>query len=229
VTSSFAAAFPLVISIFNMVGRFVWSTASDYLGRQRIYACFFALGAALYASIPFIAAQQTLHPSVEWLIRVLRGHDADLHDVRRRLRRDPGLPVRPVWDSVRRWHSWSTVDGLEHGGGAGPVAITYLRERSLHGGPDGPGGEKLIRASSSDVWGADQPAFDADQQEHRHAAEADGDRAAGNGRSIEHLYSSTMLAMAGLLVIAFFANAMNPDRGCEASSTLTADNLVARS
>ena len=68
VTSSFAATFVLMMSVFNMVGRFAWSTVSDYLGRQRVYAIFFALGAALYASIPFIATAQSQAPSVQWLV-----------------------------------------------------------------------------------------------------------------------------------------------------------------
>jgi MFS family permease len=41
-----------LLSISNMVGRFVWSSSSDYLGRKATYAIYFGLGAALYALLP---------------------------------------------------------------------------------------------------------------------------------------------------------------------------------
>ena len=47
-----AAGFVGVLSLFNMVGRFVWSSTSDAIGRKNTYAIFFLLGAALYALIP---------------------------------------------------------------------------------------------------------------------------------------------------------------------------------
>ena len=37
-----------------MGGRFVWSSASDYLGRKNTYFTFFILGAILYASVPYM-------------------------------------------------------------------------------------------------------------------------------------------------------------------------------
>src|SRR5262249_62153137 len=36
----------------NMLGRFCWSSLSDYLGRKATYAIFFSLGAVLYALTP---------------------------------------------------------------------------------------------------------------------------------------------------------------------------------
>ena len=55
VTSAFAATFVLMISVFNMCGRFFWASISDYLGRKNTYTVFFVLGAALYALIPYTA------------------------------------------------------------------------------------------------------------------------------------------------------------------------------
>src|SRR5262249_42098137 len=40
------------LSIFNMGGRFLWSSTSDYTGRKAIYLVYFLLGALLYVSIP---------------------------------------------------------------------------------------------------------------------------------------------------------------------------------
>src|SRR5690606_32309186 len=50
-----AAGFVGLLSLFNMGGRFLWSSASDYLGRQNTYYVFFVLGALLYAALPSIS------------------------------------------------------------------------------------------------------------------------------------------------------------------------------
>ena len=47
------AAFAALLSLFNIAGRIGWASLSDYIGRKRTYFIFFALGAALYASVPF--------------------------------------------------------------------------------------------------------------------------------------------------------------------------------
>ena len=39
--------------MFNIAGRIGWASLSDYIGRKRTYAIFFALGTALYAAAPF--------------------------------------------------------------------------------------------------------------------------------------------------------------------------------
>jgi MFS family permease len=54
VTAATAGAFVGLLSIFNMAGRFVWSSTSDYIGRRNTYMIFFTLGIVLYASIPSI-------------------------------------------------------------------------------------------------------------------------------------------------------------------------------
>jgi MFS family permease len=48
-----AGGFVGLLSIFNMVGRFLWSSASDYTGRKAIYVVYFLLGCCLYCLIPF--------------------------------------------------------------------------------------------------------------------------------------------------------------------------------
>ncbi|GAA3345998.1 OFA family MFS transporter [Amorphoplanes nipponensis] len=44
-----AAGFVGVLSLFNMAGRFVWSSASDLIGRKRIYLVYLGVGMVLYA------------------------------------------------------------------------------------------------------------------------------------------------------------------------------------
>ena len=48
-----AAAFVGLLSLFNIGGRFFWSSLSDRIGRKMTYATFFALGIALYAGSPW--------------------------------------------------------------------------------------------------------------------------------------------------------------------------------
>jgi MFS family permease len=47
-----AGGFVGLLSLFNMGGRFFWSSVSDFIGRKATYFVFFALGAALYFTLP---------------------------------------------------------------------------------------------------------------------------------------------------------------------------------
>lgn len=47
-----AAGFVSLLSLFNMGGRFVWSSVSDKIGRKNTYTIFFVLGSLLYFAIP---------------------------------------------------------------------------------------------------------------------------------------------------------------------------------
>ncbi|OBX35206.1 putative MFS-type transporter YhjX [Halomonas elongata] len=67
VTAAFASTYVLMISVFNMVGRFFWASTSDYIGRKNTYHCFFVLGTLLYMSIPFLASAVSSNPSVIYL------------------------------------------------------------------------------------------------------------------------------------------------------------------
>lgn len=54
VTASAAAGFVGLLSLFNMLGRFIWSSLSDILGRKNTYLIFFALGSVLYFLVPMV-------------------------------------------------------------------------------------------------------------------------------------------------------------------------------
>jgi MFS family permease len=56
VTAVAASGFVGLFSLFNMGGRFVWSSTSDYIGRRNTYFIFFALGTVLYALVPHTGA-----------------------------------------------------------------------------------------------------------------------------------------------------------------------------
>jgi len=52
ITAVAAGGFVALLSLFNMGGRFVWSSVSDYLGRKNTYYAFFVLGCMLYYLAP---------------------------------------------------------------------------------------------------------------------------------------------------------------------------------
>ena len=68
VNGAFAATYVLMISVFNMVGRFFWASTSDYIGRKNTYYIFFTLGILLYLSIPYTASAMSINPSIILLI-----------------------------------------------------------------------------------------------------------------------------------------------------------------
>jgi MFS family permease len=60
-TPAEAATFVLLLSIFNLIGRFFWASSSDYIGRRNTYTTFFAVQVVLFLLIPGIAGRG------EWL------------------------------------------------------------------------------------------------------------------------------------------------------------------
>jgi MFS family permease len=58
--AAIAAGFTGLLSLFNIAGRIFWASLSDRLGRKMTYMVFFALGIALYCSIPWTAASGNL-------------------------------------------------------------------------------------------------------------------------------------------------------------------------
>lgn len=52
VTAEEAGAFVMLLSFFNMAGRFFWSSLSDTIGRRHTYSIFFLAGAVLYCLVP---------------------------------------------------------------------------------------------------------------------------------------------------------------------------------
>jgi MFS family permease len=58
--AAIAAGFTGLLSLFNIAGRIFWASLSDRIGRRATYMVFFALGIALYCSIPWTAASGSL-------------------------------------------------------------------------------------------------------------------------------------------------------------------------
>lgn len=56
VTAAAAAGFVGLLSIANMAGRFLWSSASDHLGRKVNYAIYLSVGAVLYVVLATVGS-----------------------------------------------------------------------------------------------------------------------------------------------------------------------------
>jgi MFS family permease len=59
VTAATAAGFVGLLSLFNMGGRFVWSTTSDYIGRKPIYMVYLGVGIVLYIILATLGSTAT--------------------------------------------------------------------------------------------------------------------------------------------------------------------------
>ncbi len=208
VDTAFAATYVVMISAFNMVGRFIWASASDYVGRRNTYWIFFVLGILLYLSIPFTAQQVSVNPSVVWLIyfyaatmiiftmygggfATIPAYLADIFGTKY----VGGIHGRLLT-------AWSTAGVL------GPLAITSLRESSVN---------RAINELAAVVQPARfQEQFGAgmDQLEILVAqnsvtiARLMEIAPAGTTDPTSGLYNSTMILMAALLGIALVSNAL---------------------
>ncbi len=60
VSAAVGGGFVGMLGLFNMAGRFAWSSLSDLTGRKAIYCVYFLLGASLYALIPTIQRFQSI-------------------------------------------------------------------------------------------------------------------------------------------------------------------------
>ena len=202
VTAGFAGTYVLMISVFNMVGRFFWASTSDYIGRKNTYHCFFVIGTLLYLSIPFWAGMGNSTALIGFYIATMiiftmygggfatiPAYLADLFGT---------LHVGGIHG--RLLTAWSTAGVL------GPFAITYLRNMSVENAIADLAA-KVDPAAFASKFGAPM----ADLQKLVEAKTVTVARLleiapAGTVDPTSTLYNTTMYAMAGLLVLAFIAN-----------------------
>ncbi len=207
VDGAFAGTYVVMISVFNMIGRFFWASTSDFIGRRQTYWIFFGLGILLYCSIPFCAQRVSADPSVVWLVyfyaasmiiftmygggfATIPAYLADIFGTKY----VGGIHGRLLT-------AWSTAGVL------GPLAITSLRESSIN------------RAISDLVTNIDPAMFASkfgasiDQLETLVAqksvtiAKLMEITPPGTVDPTSSLYNTTMYLMAALLFVALLANA----------------------
>ncbi|WNV75325.1 OFA family MFS transporter [Geodermatophilus sp. DSM 44513] len=59
VAAATAAGFVGLLSLFNMAGRIVWSSTSDYIGRKPIYMVYLGVGAVFYVLLATVGSSAT--------------------------------------------------------------------------------------------------------------------------------------------------------------------------
>ena len=127
VNAAAAAGFVGLLSLFNMVGRFCWSSLSDFIGRKSTYTIYFLLGAVLYGLTP-----QTGRLGMVVLFVLGYGVILSMYG--------GGFATIPAY--LRDLFGTAQV-GAIHGrlltawsaaGVAGPVLVSYIREYQIKSG-----------------------------------------------------------------------------------------------
>ena len=122
-----AAGFVGLLSLFNMGGRIVWASASDFIGRRPTYMIFFALGAAIYALIPTLGHSGNLVLFVLAYGVILSMYGGGFATIPAYLRDLFGtLNVGAIHG--RLLTAWSAA------GVAGPVLVNYIRQYQIDRG-----------------------------------------------------------------------------------------------
>ena len=127
ITVKDAANFVVLLSVANLIGRFVWSSLSDHIGRRATYASFFALGAILYASVPTIGRTGSVTLFIAAYALILSMYGGGFATIPAYLRDQFGtLQVGAIHG--RLLTAWSTAGVL------GPVLVNYIREYQISRG-----------------------------------------------------------------------------------------------
>ncbi len=127
ITVGNAANFVVLLGLANLIGRFVWSSLSDLIGRRATYAVFFALGAAVYATIPTIGRSGNVVAFMVAYCIILSMYGGGFATIPAYLRDLFGtLQVGAIHG--RLLTAWSTAGVL------GPVLVNYIREYQLDRG-----------------------------------------------------------------------------------------------
>jgi MFS family permease len=127
VSSAAAAGFVGLLSLFNMGGRFCWSSLSDYVGRKTTYAIFFLLGAALYALTPQAGKLGSVALFVLGYAVIISMYGGGFATIPAYLRDLFGTAQVGAIHG-RLLTAWSAA------GVAGPVLVNYLREYQIEHG-----------------------------------------------------------------------------------------------
>jgi MFS family permease len=127
VTPAAAAGFVGLLSLFNMGGRFFWSSASDFIGRKNTYFIFFVLGIALYATVPSVGAAGNMGLFIALYAVILSMYGGGFSTIPAYLADIFG--TRYVGGiHGRLLTAWSTAGVL------GPVLVNYIREFQIEQG-----------------------------------------------------------------------------------------------
>jgi MFS family permease len=119
-----AAEFVMLLSLFNMVGRFIWSSLSDIIGRKTTYIIFFSLGVILYSSVPSIGASGSVFLFIAAFAVIMSMYGGGFATVPAYLRDLFGTKQVGAIHG-RLLLAWSAAAIL------GPVLINYMRQYQI--------------------------------------------------------------------------------------------------
>ena len=127
--AAIAAGFTGLLSLFNIGGRFLWASCSDYLGRKATYFVFLVLGFILYAAIPSMAHAGNLPVFVGFFCIILSMYGGGFATVPAYLADLFGTQMVGAIHG-RLLTAWAAAGVL------GPILVNYIREYQLaHGVP----------------------------------------------------------------------------------------------
>jgi MFS family permease len=124
-----AAGFVGLLSLFNMGGRFIWASISDYIGRRNTYMIFFLLGIILYSTVPTIGRLGSIPLFVAAFAVILSMYGGGFATIPAYLRDIFGtMHVGAIHG--RLLTAWAVAGVL------GPVLVNYIRQSQIeHGVP----------------------------------------------------------------------------------------------
>ena len=127
--AAIAAGFTGLLSLFNISGRFIWATFSDYIGRKATYFTFFTLGFILYASAPSAGHAGNLALFVGTFCIILTMYGGGFSTIPAYLADIFGTQMVGAIHG-RLLTAWSAAGVL------GPVLVNYINEYQInHGVP----------------------------------------------------------------------------------------------
>ncbi len=121
------AGFTGLLSLFNIGGRFVWASLSDFIGRKATYAVFFLLGASLYALMPTLGSAGYLAIFVASFCIIVSMYGGGFATIPAYLADMFGTQMVGAIHG-RLLTAWSTAGVL------GPVLVNYIREYQIANG-----------------------------------------------------------------------------------------------
>ena len=127
VKASAAAGFVGLLSLFNMGGRFGWSSLSDRIGRKTTYGIFFTLGPILYVTLPYAGRIGSVPLFVAAAALILTMYGGGFATIPAYLSDLFGTQYVGAIHG-RLLTAWSAA------GVAGPVLVNYIREHQIDRG-----------------------------------------------------------------------------------------------
>jgi MFS family permease len=127
VKASAAAGFVGLLSLFNMAGRFGWSSLSDRIGRKTTYGIFFTLGPILYVTLPYAGRIGSVALFVAAAALILTMYGGGFATIPAYLSDLFGTQYVGAIHG-RLLTAWSAA------GVAGPVLVNYIREYQIERG-----------------------------------------------------------------------------------------------